>query len=106
MLAGVAHTKCLSISLLGKLQNPTKPTRSKNPNVETDNLLLSLWLAHVCLTTFHILSFFFTVVLLHLEDLFSTLKSCFLLKCWLKTLHSLCLACTMMVFMTSIVSSN
>lgn len=69
MLAGVAHTKCLSIPLFGKLQSPTKPVRSKNPSVETDNLQLKLWLAHVCLTTSHILSFFFAVVLvLLLED--------------------------------------
>lgn len=68
MLVGVAHTKCLSISLLGELQSPTKPVRSRNPNVETDNLQLKLWLAHVCLTTFHILSFFFTVVLVLLLE--------------------------------------
>lgn len=59
-LAGAAHTKPLSISLFGKLQSSTKLIRSTDPDVETDNLQLKLWLAHVRLTAIYILSFFFT----------------------------------------------
>lgn len=114
-LAGAAHTKCLSISLFGKLQSSSKLIRSTDPDVETDNLQLKLWLAHVCLTTIYILSFFFTFVLVLLwaakirdklkKDQWGSIHW----KCWLKTLKlcaSLFRAWTMMLFITSIVSSN